>query len=111
MWTNRRTGALADGENDDFGMIDVNGNPYPQMVAAVQLMHNVVADETGDSGPICDSWAAEQHRGVLHGQHAIVDDVPLDHRHHVSAHRHRRHQLLLRQVSMPQAERPAIHTP
>ena len=51
-------GRAPDGENDDFGMINVNGAPYPQMVAAVQLMHNVVADETGDSGPICDSWAA-----------------------------------------------------
>ena len=38
-------------------MIDVNGNPYPQMVTAMQLMHNVVADEVGDNGPICDSWA------------------------------------------------------
>jgi large repetitive protein len=27
------------------------------MVAAMQLMHNVVADEAGDSGPVCDSWA------------------------------------------------------
>jgi hypothetical protein len=52
---NGRTG---DGENDNFGMIDVNGNPYPDMVSAVQMMHSVVADEYGDSGPICDSWAS-----------------------------------------------------
>ncbi len=51
---NGRTG---DGENNDFGMIDVNGNPYPTMVAAMQLMHNVVADQAGDNGPNCDSWA------------------------------------------------------
>jgi hypothetical protein len=50
---NGRTG---DGENDNFGMIDVNGNPYPDMVSAVEMMHNVVADEDLDSGPICDSW-------------------------------------------------------
>ena len=50
-------GRTGDGENSDFGMIDVNGNPYPTMVAAMQLMHNVVADRTGDNGPICDSWA------------------------------------------------------
>jgi hypothetical protein len=51
-------GRTPDGENDDFGMINVDGDPYPQMVAAVQLMHNVVADEDGDSGPVCDSWAS-----------------------------------------------------
>jgi hypothetical protein len=50
-------GRTGDGENFDFGMIDVNGNPYPDMVAAMQLMHNVVADQTGDNGPVCDSWA------------------------------------------------------
>ncbi len=50
-------GRTGDGENSDFGMIDINGNPYPTMVAAMQLMHNVIADRTGDSGPVCDSWA------------------------------------------------------
>ncbi len=50
-------GRSGDGENSDFGMIDVNGNPYPTMVAATQLMHNVIADETGDNGSVCDSWA------------------------------------------------------
>ena len=50
-------GRTGDGENSDFGMIDVHGNPYPTMVAAMQLMHNTVADETGDNGPVCDSWA------------------------------------------------------
>ena len=50
-------GRSGDGENNDFGMIDVNGTPYPTMVAAMQLMHNVVADQAGDNGPNCDSWA------------------------------------------------------
>ena len=49
-------GRTGDGENSDFGMIDVHGNPYPTMVGAMQLMHNTVADETGDNGPVCDSW-------------------------------------------------------
>ena len=51
-------GRIPDQENDDFGMVNVNGTPYPQMVSAVQLMHNVAADEAGDAGPMCDSWAA-----------------------------------------------------
>ncbi len=51
---NGRTG---DGENDNFGMVDVNGNPYPEVAAATQLMHGVIAHQRLDSGPICDSWA------------------------------------------------------
>ena len=52
---NGRTG---DGENSNFGMVDVNGNPYPDMVSAVQLMHSVAADQSGGSGGgACDSWA------------------------------------------------------
>ena len=50
-------GRIPDGENCDFGMIDVNGNPYPTMVSAMQLMHNAIADIAGDNGPVCDSWA------------------------------------------------------
>jgi hypothetical protein len=51
---NGRTG---DGENDNFGMINVDGVPYTGMVAAVQEMHNVIAQEDGESGSVCDSWA------------------------------------------------------
>ena len=51
---NGRTG---DGENDNFGMVDVNGNPYTDLVSGVQLMHSVAAHQYLDSGPICDSWA------------------------------------------------------
>ncbi len=51
---NGRTG---DGENDNFGLVDVNGNPYADLVAGTQLMHNTVANRKLDSGPICDSWA------------------------------------------------------
>jgi hypothetical protein len=50
------SGRAGDGENDDFGMIDVDGTPYPEMVSATQMMHGVIADGTGDSGSVCDSW-------------------------------------------------------
>ena len=49
-------GRVGDQENFDFGMVDVTGNPYPTMVPAMQLMHNVAADLRGDNGPVCDSW-------------------------------------------------------
>jgi len=51
-------GRVGDGENSDFGMVNVDGVPYQPMVSAMQLMHSVVAGETGDSGPVCDSWAS-----------------------------------------------------
>ena len=51
-------GRVGDGENSDFGMVNVDGVPYQPMVSAMELMHGVVANETGDSGPVCDSWAA-----------------------------------------------------
>jgi hypothetical protein len=50
-------GRVGDGENDNFGLVDVNGNPYTGLVAGTQLMHNTVADQKLDSGPVCDSWA------------------------------------------------------
>lgn len=51
---NGRTG---DGENDNFGMVDVNGHPYPEVASAAQMMHGVIAHQRLDSGPVCDSWA------------------------------------------------------
>lgn len=50
-------GRIPDKENDNFGMVDVNGNPYPDMVSSMELMHGVVVDEVHDSGSVCDSWA------------------------------------------------------
>ena len=91
-------------------MIDVNGNPYPQMVSAVQLMHNVVADETEDSGPICDSWAIESTGVSCTANMPSSTTSPLS--------------IVTTSLpagtvgtsyffggSTPQAERPAMHTP
>ena len=50
-------GRVPDGENSDFGMVNVGGVPYAPMVGAMQLMHNVAADLAGDNGPVCDSWS------------------------------------------------------
>ncbi|HEX3980726.1 MAG TPA: Ig domain-containing protein, partial [Acidimicrobiales bacterium] len=50
-------GRVGDDEDNNFGLIDVNGNPYTDLVSGVQLLHNTVADRKLDSGPICDSWA------------------------------------------------------
>ncbi len=46
------------------------------MVSAMQLMHNVVADQAGDNGPVCDSWAAGSSGRDLHREHAVVHADP-----------------------------------
>ena len=85
--TNRPNGRTGDAENFDFGMIDVNGNPYPTMVSAMQLMHNVVADQAGDNGPVCDSWAAGSSGVTCTATMPSSTDVASDHRDQLSAAR------------------------
>jgi hypothetical protein len=52
------------GEDDDSGKINVDGAPYPTMVAAVQLTHNIIADETGGNGPVCDVGDRQLRSGL-----------------------------------------------
>ena len=107
---NGRTG---DGENYDFGMIDVDGTPYPTMVAAMQLMHNVVADEAGDNGPVCDSWATRDSGVTCTANMPSSTASPVDHRDHLLADGLRRTPAttMSAEASMPLVERPAIPTP
>ena len=49
-------GRTGDGENNDFGMVDVANHPYPTMVAAMRLMHSITSSQLLQSGPACDSW-------------------------------------------------------
>jgi hypothetical protein len=73
---NGRTG---DGENNNFGMIDVNGNPYTDMVTAVQMMHNVIASEEGETGSVCDSWATSNSKVICTSHMAAQSaGVPLN---------------------------------
>ena len=50
-------GRVGDGENNDFGMVNVQNQPYPTMVNAMELMHSVTSSRLDQSGPQCDSWA------------------------------------------------------
>ena len=53
-----QNGRPGDGENDNFGMVNVNDQPYPTMTAAMQLMHSLTAQNRLDpTGTACDSWA------------------------------------------------------
>ena len=53
-----QNGRTGDGEDDNFGMVNVNDQPYPTMTAAMQFMHSQTAqNRLNPSGTACDSWA------------------------------------------------------
>jgi agarase len=49
-------GGRFDGENNNFGLVDVTNQPYPELVAQMEVMHSVAPDRIGQTGPTCDSW-------------------------------------------------------
>lgn len=50
-------GRVPNGENNDFGLVDINDNPYTDVVDAASLMHSILPDRLVQSGDTCDSWA------------------------------------------------------
>ncbi len=50
-------GRVPNGENDNFGLVNIADQPYPEVTAAASLMHSILADRLVQSGPTCDSWA------------------------------------------------------
>ena len=50
-------GGRFDGENDDFGVVDVEDQPYDALVSRLQVMHAMAPDRLVDPGPMCDGWA------------------------------------------------------
>ncbi len=50
-------GRVPDGENNDFGLVNVDDQPYPDLVSAASLLHSILPDRLVESGPVCDSWA------------------------------------------------------
>jgi agarase len=52
-------GRVADGENDDFGLVDVENQPYDDLVTQMEIMHSIAPDRLIQSGAMCDAWARE----------------------------------------------------
>jgi hypothetical protein len=50
-------GGRFDGENDNFGLVDVENQPYQDLVTQMEIMHSIAPDRVDRSGPSCDSWA------------------------------------------------------
>jgi len=51
-------GGRFDGENNDFGLVDVENQPYDELVTQMETMHSIAPDRLVQSGPLCDAWAA-----------------------------------------------------
>ena len=50
-------GGRFDGENDNFGVVDVEDQPYQDLVTQMEILHSMAPDRVAQSGPACDSWA------------------------------------------------------
>ncbi len=49
-------GRVPDGENDNFGLVDVENQPYQALVNQMSIMHSIAPDRLVQSGPMCDAW-------------------------------------------------------
>ena len=50
-------GGRFDGENSNFGVVDVEDQAYQALVTQMQILHSMAPDRVAQSGPACDSWA------------------------------------------------------
>lgn len=50
-------GGRFDGENNDFGLVDVENQPYDELVTQTEILHSIAPDRLVGSGPMCDAWA------------------------------------------------------
>ena len=50
-------GGRFDGENNNFGVVDVENQPYQDLVTQMEILHSIAPDRINQSGPACDSWA------------------------------------------------------
>ena len=50
-------GGRFDGENNNFGLVDVENQPYGDLVTQMEIMHSIAPDRLALSGTMCDAWA------------------------------------------------------
>ena len=50
-------GRPGDDENSDFGLVDVEDQPYTDLTGMMSIMHSVTSASAIQTGPVCDSWA------------------------------------------------------
>jgi hypothetical protein len=57
-------GRVPDGENNNFGLVNVENQPYADLVTQMEIMHSIAPDRLVQSGSTCDAWA-EGANGVV----------------------------------------------
>ncbi len=57
-------GGRFDGENNNFGVVNVDNQPYQDLVTQLEIMHSIAPDRIYQTGPTCDSWA-DSSSGVM----------------------------------------------
>jgi hypothetical protein len=50
-------GRVPDGENDNFGLVNVENQPYQELVSQMSIMHSIAPDRLVQSGSMCDAWS------------------------------------------------------
>jgi len=50
-------GRVPDGENNNFGLVNVENQPYDDLVTQMEVMHSIAPDRLVRSGTMCDAWA------------------------------------------------------
>ena len=50
-------GRVGDGENNEFGLVNVDNQPYDELVTQMELMHSIAPDRLVSAGAMCDAWA------------------------------------------------------
>jgi hypothetical protein len=67
-----RGGRTGDGENNEFGVVNVDNQPYTDMTSAMATMHSITGAQLIQSGSTCDGWAT--------GPHGVTCTVKVPHR-------------------------------
>ena len=79
-------GGRFDGENNNFGVVDVENQPYQDLVTQMEIMHSIAPDRIGQTGPSCDSWA-DTSTGVTCTAYHAQGDLSTEHLQHRPAGR------------------------
>ena len=75
-------GRVPDGEDDNFGLVNVQNQPYDALVTQMEIMHSMAPDRLAQSGAMCDAWVRSAEHRRVHGNHAPGDLSPRRPRNH-----------------------------
>jgi hypothetical protein len=69
-------GGRFDGENNNFGVVDVENQPYQDLAKQMEILHSIAPDRLVQTGSFCDSWA-HSSKGVFCTTRVIPKTYPV----------------------------------